>query len=173
MSLNRLKFKAVDEIISVYNRHFSSRGLKMKILCECSRRTLVFIYNKELLLDYLHKPEIKAYLEAVGYDLDLMDLNLIITRLSKRMTKHQQFKKDYPHEIGLFLNYPIEDVTGFIENSGQNYMLCSYWKVYSNLEDTKQRFIRYDLLRHHLCEQINNGYKVLDETEQESFICVS
>ncbi|PKM51671.1 MAG: DUF3793 domain-containing protein [Firmicutes bacterium HGW-Firmicutes-7] len=172
MSLNHIKFKAVKDIITVYNHHFSSEGLAMKILCECSQRTLVFIYHKELLMDYLYIPEIKTYLETAGYDLDIMDLEAILVRLSKRMMKHQQLKKEYPHEIGLFLNYPLEDVTGFIKNSGQNYMLCGYWKVYANLENTKQRFRRYDSLRHHLCEQIKNGHRVLDNMKQELFVCV-
>ncbi len=162
VSLNHLKFKAIKERISEYNHYFSSRGLAMEILCECPKRTLVFIYHRKLLLAYLNQPDIKEYLEAAGYDLDEMDLNTILARLSQRMTRHQQFKEAYPHEIGLFLNYPLEDVTGFIENSGQNYMFCGYWKVYSDLENTKQRFQRYDSLRTHLCEQIKKGYRGLD-----------
>ena len=38
----------------------------------------------------------------------------------------------FPHEIGLFLGYPVEDVLGFIENAGQNCKCCGCWKVYCN-----------------------------------------
>lgn len=51
--------------------------------------------------------------------------------------------EDFPHEIGLFLSYPIEDVLGFIENRGKNYILNGYWKVYGNEEEARKSFFKY------------------------------
>lgn len=49
----------------------------------------------------------------------------------------------FPHEIGLFLGYPFEDVMGFIENKGENYLCSGCWKVYSCEQDAKECFCKY------------------------------
>lgn len=55
--------------------------------------------------------------------------------------------KEFPHEIGIFLGYPIWDVEGFIEHKGQNYKFCGYWKVYQDVEGAKLKFKEYDRIR--------------------------
>lgn len=46
----------------------------------------------------------------------------------------------FPHEIGVFLGYPPEDVKGFIMNGGRNCKCCGLWKVYCNEKEKKQLF---------------------------------
>ena len=50
---------------------------------------------------------------------------------------------EYPHEIGIFLGYPLEDVVGFIENRGWNYTCCGYWKAYGDPAAAQKCFDRY------------------------------
>ena len=45
-----------------------------------------------------------------------MGCEACIARLSRRLRE----SGDFPHEIGLFLSYPPEDVRGFIENRAKN-----------------------------------------------------
>ena len=35
-------------------------------------------------------------------------------------------KGAFPHEIGLLLGYPVEDVLGFIRYQGKNYLYTGY-----------------------------------------------
>ena len=63
----------------------------------------------------------------------------LVERLKERIRQLE----DFPHEIGLFLSYPIEDVLGFIENRGKNYILNGYWKVYGNEEEARKSFFKY------------------------------
>ena len=49
----------------------------------------------------------------------------------------------FPHEIGLFLGYPLPDVIGFIRNRGRNCKCCGFWKVYSNEWETRQLFEKF------------------------------
>ena len=49
----------------------------------------------------------------------------------------------FPHEIGLFLGYPLQDVLGFIENRGQGSKLVGTWKVYGDEEAARRTFARY------------------------------
>ena len=52
--------------------------------------------------------------------------------------------KDFPHEIGVLLGYPAEDVKGFVVNEGKNYLYSGYWKVYGDLSEAKQLFYKFD-----------------------------
>lgn len=43
-----------------------------------------------------------------------------------RRVRHEE---DFPHEIGLFLGYPSEDVSGFIKHGAKNSKCVGTWKV--------------------------------------------
>ncbi|MDR1902212.1 MAG: DUF3793 family protein [Treponema sp.] len=73
--------------------------------------------------------------------------------LKKKLETFQQF----PHEIGFFLGYPIDDVLGFVKHKGQNYKLCGYWKVYGNIETAKNNFYCYELCRKYMSAWLQKG----------------
>lgn len=43
-----------------------------------------------------------------------------------------QFVRRFPHEIGILLGYPLDDVLGFMKHRGKNAYFDGYWKVYSH-----------------------------------------
>ena len=47
---------------------------------------------------------------------------------------------EFPHEIGVFLGYPLSDVVGFIENSGRNFTCCGCWKAYGDPQAAQRHF---------------------------------
>lgn len=49
----------------------------------------------------------------------------------------------FPHEIGVFLGYPLEDVKGFIDNKGKNCESCGVWKVYCDREEKDKLFQKF------------------------------
>ena len=56
----------------------------------------------------------------------------------------------------MLLGYPIEDVVGFMEHSGKEYLYSGYWKVYENVSAKKQIFVRYDEARETLIRLLAN-----------------
>ena len=86
-------------------------------------------------------PGAKELLERYGYTDTSADG--AIERLRMRLASGDGF----PHEIGLFLGYPVEDVLGFIENAGQNCKCCGCWKVYCNECEAVRTFARYKKCR--------------------------
>ena len=68
----------------------------------------------------------------------------------------------FPHEIGLFLGYPPEDVKGFIENKGRNFLMCAYWKEYVNEQEAKKIFDKYASCSKKFCEKLSSGASILD-----------
>ena len=53
----------------------------------------------------------------------------------------------FPHESGIFLGYPLEDVCGFIANKGNHAKLCGEWKVYGDAHAAARTFHRYTCCR--------------------------
>ena len=63
----------------------------------------------------------------------------------------------FPHEIGLFLGYPIDDVISFIENKGKNFKCCGCWKVYHDEDNAKKTFEKYKKCTNIYCKKYLQG----------------
>lgn len=62
-----------------------------------------------------------------------------------------------PHEIGIFLGYPLIDVAIFANCPDKKCLSVGYWKVYSNIDEAKKIFNRYDMARKYTTDLILNG----------------
>ena len=154
MSMEKNK-DGLEENVELFNSRAYTKGMKLTVLCECKSRKLLFLYNEKLLSDRLADIRVRKLLESFGYD-SRMTLEQQLERLSGRISASE----DFPHEIGLFLGYPVDDVTGFIQNKGRNYLLCGYWKVYSDENRARRIFSNYDKCRNYLCNKLAQGLKI-------------
>ena len=68
----------------------------------------------------------------------------------------------FPHEMGVLLGYPIEDVKGFIDNAGKNFLYSGYWKVYANVSEKVHIFNLFDNARKDIIKQIISGTAIED-----------
>lgn len=104
------------------------------------------------------KEQVRKFLESQGYD----DIRVpaVITRLRKQYAEYVRNRQGFPHELGVILEYPVEDVKGFIENRGKNCLLEKYWKVYHNREKAEKIFAWYDEARELAMEEIMAGYRL-------------
>ena len=73
------------------------------------------------------------------------------------LTRRLRSGEGFPHEIGLFLSYPPEDVKGFIENHAANYKLSGLWKVYGDEKKAKELFAKYKKCTDIYCERYEAG----------------
>lgn len=135
-----------------FNRRAAAKGLKSRILCICRSRALMFVYSEKMLEKLLGDGSVRRVLAEHGYPEDI-SLEKCLDRLSMRIQESEIF----PHEIGIFLGYPVEDVVGFIENKGENFKLSGVWKVYGSVESAKKTFANYDKCRNFLCNKLNGG----------------
>lgn len=141
--------------IMKFNEKAFVKGLKTRILCECKSRSLMLVYNEKMLEKRLCEKETADLLKQCGYPENAsMEENLEF--LAKRIKKTDNF----PHEIGVFLDYPLEDVRGFIENKGENFKLCGFWKVYGSEEKAERTFSNYRKCRNFLCRKLSEGVDI-------------
>ena len=123
ISLRRGDFPHLEEELRKYQQAFARRGVKFDSLCSCANRELILVYRPQLMAQALNRDGVEEILTPCGYDLS-RPVEEILAHLGLRVRQGGSF----PHEIGLFLGYPVEDVVGFIENQGQNFKLCGPWK---------------------------------------------
>lgn len=82
----------------------------------------------------------------------------ILSGIQEQYVDYIKYGAEFPHEIGIVLGYPKEDVRGFIENKGKNYLYSGYWKVYADVEDKKLLFDAYESAKEGLILLVANGY---------------
>ena len=66
----------------------------------------------------------------------------------------------FPHEMGLLLGYPLDDVTGFIEQKGKNYLYAGYWKVYTNMGEKICLFQAFEEAKEALIQAVARGIRI-------------
>lgn len=108
-------------------------------------RRLAYFYRKKELSDYLRRTDVKRFLERFGYG--WMEPEKALDRLSERVCRYIRRGAGFPHEIGAFLDYPIDDVRCFIEQKGKGGVMTGYWKVYHNPGKAQLIFQAYDKAR--------------------------
>lgn len=122
-----------------WNTSLAPKGLRMLPLRIWNGRALIYLYRPKALARDLACEDAACLLNGSGYDGTEPSgcLRCLMGRL--------QCQKDgFPHEIGLFLGYPPEDVRGFIENETRNYKFTGYWKVYGDEERSRALFDKFE-----------------------------
>ncbi|WP_390440152.1 DUF3793 family protein [Lactonifactor longoviformis] len=130
--------KEPEAFISLWNKELEEKGIQLRILRESEKKVLIYVYRERCLGNILQEEKAGHILKKYGYD--GMNTEECIQHLSLRCKNSSCF----PHEIGLFLGYPIHDVEGFIEHGGKNCRMCGCWKVYCEEESARRTFALYE-----------------------------
>ncbi len=117
-------------------------GVCFYVLRQRNDMAALLVYSGRGLVEYLQRAEVEHLLGRCGYA--SIRLGTALPRLALRYKACLEKREGFPHEIGLFLGYPVDDVEGFIKNGGRNYLYAGYWKVYSHVEEKKILFSRYN-----------------------------
>lgn len=104
------------------------------------RSVLLLVYRERALLRALSMGGVGEFLAQFGYEGSFASAAPHIARLRERFSRASRDSWKMPHEVGIFLDYPLEDVKGFIENEGRNAKFAGYWKVYGNEIEAVRRF---------------------------------
>lgn len=127
----------IERYAQDFNRRFGHKGVKMLPLEFGKERALIYVFRPTELQKDLSDTQAITILKSLGYD--RFDSQNCLNRLKSRVKGCPGF----PHEIGLFLGYPPEDVWGFILHKGNCCKCCGCWKVYGNEEKALRAFAKY------------------------------
>lgn len=120
------------------NRKLNGRGVRIETLLWKETYVLIYVYRPRLLEKDLHKEGVAQLLRKFGYA-DCETASCLV-QLRARLTAAEGF----PHEIGVFLGYPLADVIGFIDHKGRDCKCCGIWKVYCDEGEAKKAFCRLE-----------------------------
>ena len=113
-------------------------GLKSINLREDEKSLVALVYNENALEDTLSQECNLTFLEDIGYCREDNIDELLSGLISRYKEVH------CPHELGIFLGIPLEDVKAFMECTRENCLMCGYWKVYGDKEKATRIFNHYD-----------------------------
>ena len=134
--------------IAGLSRRFAKKGFAFKLLREDKDRLLVYICHRGRLEAYLFLPEVRAFLKKFGYTYS--SAGEALEQLEGRMNG------EFPHEIGVFLGYPLADVCGFLRDPN-GCILCGCWKVYANADEAAKTFERFRRCSACICLHLQRG----------------
>lgn len=134
------------------NRVLVPRGLRLLPLRRKDDRALLYLFRPADLSRDLAGQEARRLLREAGYGEDLTHL-VCLRELTRRLREGE----DFPHEIGLFLGYPPEDVAGFMTHRGKNCKCVGCWKVYGDEYAARRRFAAYQSCTANYCRRRADG----------------
>ena len=126
----------LDEVRQL-NRRLSPKGLCLLPLRFTEGSALLYLYRPATLRRDLSDDLARRLLAEAGYD------GGSCGRCVATLIRHFRQGADFPHEIGLFLSYPPEDVKGFVDNRARSYKCAGLWKVYSDEARARRLFTRF------------------------------
>ena len=122
--------------VRLLNKRLQRKGLCVLPLRYREGLGLIYVFRPAKLADDLNGQTARSLLSACGYRCQstAQYLRCLMARL--------EADGEFPHEIGLFLGYPPEDVEGFMR-CPNGCKCCGCWKVYGDAEKARRTFARY------------------------------
>lgn len=145
------------------NAKLAPKGLRVIPLRFSEKTALIYLYRPKGLSRDLADEAAARLLEQNGYRPATCEN--CIAQLRRRLDAREEF----PHEIGLFLGYPAEDVQGFIENKACGCKCVGCWKVYGDEAAAQKRFDQYRKCTRVYCHRWAQGASLDRLTVKSNF----
>lgn len=146
--------KELKECVRCWNRQLTKKGLRVLPVRVQNGRALIYVYRPARLKADLQQSVAKRLLGERGYCTETVER--CVAHLIQRLGAEDEF----PHEIGLFLGYPPEDVHGFIENRADGCKCVGCWKVYGDVKTAERTFEKYRKCTNVYCAQYAKGRSI-------------
>ncbi len=153
-------FNISSEDYFVMLRILRNSKISWHVLGKKCDKMMIFLYHRESLDKYLKEKEVRKILREEGYICD--NLDCIIKEFENRYRRYLQKNVEFPHEMGLLLGYPAEDVLGFIKYKGDKSIYTGYWKVYKNKEKKMEIFRNFENAKERLIQLLSYGVGMTD-----------
>jgi hypothetical protein len=144
------------EEMKAFNRRFAARGLRIIPLRMQKDRMLIYLFRSEMLKQDIAQQGALSILKERGYTACSAEQCL------GELVRHLRSDEEFPHEIGLFLGYPPEDVYGFIHHRDKACKCVGEWRVYGDEAAARDRFESYTRCRNVYCRNLSVGYTIED-----------
>ena len=107
------------------------------------KNRLLFLYHKERLAEVLSDRRVTKYLARLGYPAQ-GTTEEYVAELAQRLRKN-----GFPHEIGVFMGYPLKDVYGFM-GARIPYRKTMGWRMYGDTRASEAVYHQFKNARSHV-----------------------
>lgn len=148
--------KSIDKVWTI----LEGSKLSSQVLLRKEEKIVILVYRMDSLREYLSQAEIKKLLWRLGYR--KVEWEELLPVFIGRYQRYCRYGGDFPHEMGILLGYPVEDVIGFIENNGKNFLYLGYWKVYKDKKEKIRLFQKFELAKKALIQLTATGISMAE-----------
>ena len=132
-------------------------GVQIREIRQSKDNLLILIYRPELLMPRFWCQGAQKLLIQYQYPTQSLDLENWLDRLVQRF-----LEEEMPHEVGIFLGYPAQDVCEFIRRNGACSKASGLWKVYGNVSRARRKFRKYQGAIHFAGCLLQQGAELAD-----------
>lgn len=125
--------------------------IRYKVLHKSEGKETILFYRADMLEQCIQNPLHKSFLQELGYPVR-SGLDACLTVLEQR------FQNCCPHEIGILLGIPLQDVLGFMGLTKLPLTCRKEWCIYGNPDTSLAVMKRYDDDRLHIGSLIDRGF---------------
>ncbi len=147
---------ALRKQVARWDALLGTKGVHVEVLREQDGSALVYVYREKQLKADLAQEDVRAFLRHFGY---CGGVELCLARLRERLGQAA-----FPHEVGVFLGYPLGDVIGFMQHGGKNAKCTGCWKVYCDQCAAQRQFARLKKCKEVYVRQFQKGTSVMKLT---------
>ncbi|MBU5335680.1 DUF3793 family protein [Intestinibacter bartlettii] len=128
------------------------RKVKYEIIKVHDGSKRVLFINEKSMNRCLSDKKCKNFLKFLGYPKEY-NFETYMKELVFRLES-----EEFPHEIGIFLGYPLKDVLGFMGYGKQEFVEVCSWRIYGDKEVSYKvynRFVRDKMKMNNLVEKMS------------------
>ena len=144
------------------NRLLGRKGLRIVLLRQTEKMALIYVYRPDCLGRDLSCSQARQILEEKGYHCDSVGSCVV------QLIHHMAEDTEFPHEVGLFLGYPPEDVRCFMNDAREGVKCSGCWKAYGNEEEARKTFQRYRKCTQVYQRELEKGRSLLQLTVRKN-----
>lgn len=134
--------QGVSELLHVYRRELGRFDVVVDAVGRQNGRIALLVWRRRLVSDVLEDARVRRFLASLGYR--HLDTESLMHQLKGRLGSYYEAREQgaqhasFPHEVGLVLGYPLDDVVGFMEGGCET---ChGRWRCYGDAHAARRRF---------------------------------
>jgi hypothetical protein len=131
-------------------------GLAVRVLADRGSALLLLLYRPEALSELLAQKSVSVILGKSGYAAPA-DPEAVLLELERRVGG-----EGFPHEIGVFLGYPLKDVVGFMGWARLSFTCQGPWKIFGDPSLSLSLAKTHRECRCRMSQQLASGCNPLD-----------
>lgn len=126
-------------------------GLKVRVLADRGNSLLLLLYCPLALGSLLERKSVQVILGKAGYR-EPAHPEKVLSELESRMAG-----EGFPHEIGVFLGYPLKDVVGFMGWARISFTCQGPWKIFGDPSESLRLAATHRECRCRISRQLASG----------------